>query len=117
MYLGIIPGWLLAAFFAIEFGDLPADWSIAGAALGIGFSVALASGSWKALRHVLALMLIMAVRFLMEPFLADPSIADQGAAMHMAQVLSTPTALIVVSLFSMVASGIIGVVWVHRGKV
>lgn len=117
MNIGILPVWVLAAAVAYYFGGVPDDLCAAGAAIGIGLSLVVEMRSSKALSTTLLPVMFLLMRYMILPTLS--STGPQGASQieHLAQVIYSSQALIVVSALSMFGSYLIGIMWAHTGKV
>lgn len=116
MTIGIIPGWLLAVVIAVCVGGFPVDISLAVAAIGIGLSLAAVSRSSAALSPVIAPLAVLMSRYVLLPEFSTGMSADLAKYVHFMQMLSSPTALIVISFLSIFGSFIAGFAWAIRGS-
>jgi len=114
--IGIIPGWLLAVVIAVCVGGFPVDISLAVAAIGIGLSLAAVSRSSAALSPVIAPLAVLMSRYVLLPEFGTGMSADLAKYVHVMQMLSSPTALVVISFLAIFGSVMAGFVWAIHGS-
>jgi hypothetical protein len=117
MTIGIIPGWFLIGVIANGFGGVPIDLCAAGIAIGISLSVASVSRNSNVLTTLLLPLSTLMMRYIVLPSLLRSASSESPLfEVHIAQLLASPSALIVASVLSILVSYLLGMKWVYTGE-
>lgn len=116
MKMGIVPGWLLAAVIANAIGEFPLDLCAAGAAIGIGLSVAAFTRSSTALSAATLPVIILLMRYVVLPPLQGSAPQEAAWLEELVQPLVSAPAVTLVSLGSILGSYLAGLRYATTGE-
>ncbi|VWC78959.1 hypothetical protein BLA39750_01056 [Burkholderia lata] len=116
MKMGIVPGWLLAAVIANVIGEFPLDLCTAGAAIGIGLSVAAFTRSSTALSAACSPGIILVMRYIVLPPLSGAAPWETAWLGQLLQPLVSAPGLTLISLLSILGSYLAGLRYATTGE-
>lgn len=116
MKLGIVPGWLLAAAVAYGVGGVPGDLCAAGAAIGIGLSLVVVMRSSAPFSTTLLPIMALLMRYVFLPTLSATGSGEASQVEHVAHILASSPALVVISALSITVAYLIGIKWAYTGE-